>query len=304
MCLAIPGKVVEILENHGVRMAGRFRRHHVARPAWSTCPRPSRRLRAGPRRLRDQRGGRRGGARGRIALPRGAGPARRARGDRSPAMKYLDEYRDGRVAAEDPRRDRRAVTRPWTLMEVCGGQTHSIVKYGIDRLLPAGDRAGARPRLPRVRDAAREIDRAHAIARRPDVIFCLVRRHAARARAREATCSGCEPRAPTCEIVYSPLDAVKHRAGAPRPRGGVLRASASRPPRRPTRMAVTQARGARRRRTSRCSSRTCWCRRRSPPSCSRRGNRVQGFLGPGPRLRRDGHARVRGRSPTATACPS
>ena len=51
-------------------------------------------------------------------------------------MKYLDEYRDGRVAAALADEIRRTVTRPWTLMEVCGGQTHSIVRYGIDRMIP------------------------------------------------------------------------------------------------------------------------------------------------------------------------
>ena len=52
-------------------------------------------------------------------------------------MKYLDEYRDGRVAAKILAEIGRVTTRPWTLMEVCGGQTHSIVKHGVDRLLPA-----------------------------------------------------------------------------------------------------------------------------------------------------------------------
>ncbi|HEY2900541.1 MAG TPA: hydrogenase formation protein HypD, partial [Polyangia bacterium] len=51
-------------------------------------------------------------------------------------MKYLEEYRDPAVAAGLLREIRRVVTRPWVLMEVCGGQTHSIVRYGVDRLLP------------------------------------------------------------------------------------------------------------------------------------------------------------------------
>ena len=71
-------------------------------------------------------------------------------------MKYLDEYRDGRVAAKILAEIGRVTTRPWTLMEVCGGQTHSIVKHGVDRMLPARDRAGARSRLSGVRHAARE----------------------------------------------------------------------------------------------------------------------------------------------------
>ncbi|MDB5145910.1 MAG: hydrogenase expression/formation protein HypD, partial [Mucilaginibacter sp.] len=53
-------------------------------------------------------------------------------------MKYLDEYRDGDIAAKIVAEMRRIQTRPWVLMEVCGGQTHSIVKNGLDNLLPEG----------------------------------------------------------------------------------------------------------------------------------------------------------------------
>ena len=51
-------------------------------------------------------------------------------------MKYVDEYRDYAVAQKLVNEIRRTVTRPWVLMEICGGQTHSIVKYGLDYLLP------------------------------------------------------------------------------------------------------------------------------------------------------------------------
>ncbi len=51
-------------------------------------------------------------------------------------MKYVDEYRDGKVAAILARRIAETVTRPWVLMEVRGGQTHAIVRYGIDRIIP------------------------------------------------------------------------------------------------------------------------------------------------------------------------
>ena len=51
-------------------------------------------------------------------------------------MKYLDEYRDGGVAASVAKTIAEVATRPWVLMEVCGGQTHSIVRYGIDRMIP------------------------------------------------------------------------------------------------------------------------------------------------------------------------
>ena len=52
-------------------------------------------------------------------------------------MRFLDEYRDGETAGKLADAIRRAVTRPWCIMEVCGGQTQPIVKYGIDRLLQA-----------------------------------------------------------------------------------------------------------------------------------------------------------------------
>ena len=51
-------------------------------------------------------------------------------------MKYLDEYRDHQLAQKLVEEIRKTSTRPWVLMEVCGGQTHSIVKYGLDALLP------------------------------------------------------------------------------------------------------------------------------------------------------------------------
>ena len=51
-------------------------------------------------------------------------------------MKYLDEYRNETMAQKIVGEIRRIITRPWVLMEVCGGQTHTIVKYGIDHLLP------------------------------------------------------------------------------------------------------------------------------------------------------------------------
>ena len=51
-------------------------------------------------------------------------------------MKYVTEYRDAEVAQEYARAIAKVTTKPWTLMEICGGQTHSIVKYGVDELLP------------------------------------------------------------------------------------------------------------------------------------------------------------------------
>jgi hydrogenase expression/formation protein HypD len=86
-------------------------------------------------------------------------------------MKYLDEYRDGRVAAKVLAEIRRVTTRPWTLMEVCGGQTHSIVKHGVDRMLPPEIELVHGPGCPVCVTPLEQIDKAHAIARRPGVIF-------------------------------------------------------------------------------------------------------------------------------------
>ncbi len=87
-------------------------------------------------------------------------------------MKYLDEYRDAGAARKLADAIARAVTRPWTIMEVCGGQTHTIVKYGIDEILPPGVELVHGPGCPVCVTAMETIDRAHAIASRPGVIFC------------------------------------------------------------------------------------------------------------------------------------
>ena len=87
-------------------------------------------------------------------------------------MKYLDEYRDHAVAQKIVAGIRRTITRPWTLMEVCGGQTHSIVKYGLDYLLPRDLELVHGPGCPVCVTPLEMIDRAHAIARKPGVIFC------------------------------------------------------------------------------------------------------------------------------------
>ena len=63
-------------------------------------------------------------------------------------MKYLDEYRDPRVAGRLLGALRRTATRPWTIMEVCGGQTHTLVRSGIDRLVPDGLRLVHGPGCP------------------------------------------------------------------------------------------------------------------------------------------------------------
>ena len=97
-------------------------------------------------------------------------------------MKYLDEYRDGDVAQKIVGEMRRIQTRPWVLMEVCGGQTHSIVKNGIDHLLPEGRGAGAWARLPGLRNAAGNDRQSARDCAATERYFLLLRRHVARAR--------------------------------------------------------------------------------------------------------------------------
>src|SRR6185295_8997403 len=86
-------------------------------------------------------------------------------------MKYLDEYRSSEVAVGLARRIAETATRPWVLMEVCGGQTHSIVRYGIDRMIPSQVELVHGPGCPVCVTSLEMIDRAHAIAAHPDVIF-------------------------------------------------------------------------------------------------------------------------------------
>ena len=86
-------------------------------------------------------------------------------------MKYLDEYRDRDVAQALVRKIAATVTQPWVLMEMCGGQTHSIVRYGLDRLLPPAVELVHGPGCPVCVTSLEMIDRAHAIATQPDVLF-------------------------------------------------------------------------------------------------------------------------------------
>ena len=123
-------------------------------------------------------------------------------------MKYLDEYRNQRLASALLDEIRRTATRPWTLMEVCGGQTHSIVKYGLDELLPAKVELVHGPGCPVCVTPLEMIDRAHAIARRAEVIFCsfgdMLRVPGSQGDLFQIKAEGGDVR-----IVYSPLDCLK-----------------------------------------------------------------------------------------------
>src|SRR5437762_12391527 len=130
-------------------------------------------------------------------------------------MKYVDEYRDGTAARQLADAVARAVTRLWTLMEVCGGQTHSIVKYGIDSVLPPGLELVHGPGCPVCVTPLEMIDRAHAIASRPGVTFCsfgdMLRVPGSRGDLLQLKSQGSDVR-----VVYSPLDAVNLAAANPR----------------------------------------------------------------------------------------
>ena len=112
-------------------------------------------------------------------------------------MKYLDEYRDAAAARKLADAIARTVTRPWTIMEVCGGQTHTIVKYGIDELLPPSIELVHGPGCPVCVTPLEMIDRAMRSPRGPEVIFLLLRRHAARARLARRPARSSSPRAAT-----------------------------------------------------------------------------------------------------------
>jgi hydrogenase expression/formation protein HypD len=123
-------------------------------------------------------------------------------------VKYLDEYRDARAARQLADAISRLTTRPWVLMEVCGGQTHAIVKFGIDELLPAGVELIHGPGCPVCVTSLELIDKAIAIARRPGVIFTsfgdMLRVPGSEMDLLSVKAAGHDVR-----IVYSPLDAVK-----------------------------------------------------------------------------------------------
>jgi hydrogenase expression/formation protein HypD len=123
-------------------------------------------------------------------------------------VKYVDEYRNGRVAHGLVKEIRRVQSRPWVMMEVCGGQTHSIVKHGIDLLLPQGIELVHGPGCPVCVTSLELIDKAHAIARHSDVIFCsfgdMLRVPGSQADLFTLRSQGADVR-----VVYSPLDCLK-----------------------------------------------------------------------------------------------
>jgi hydrogenase expression/formation protein HypD len=122
-------------------------------------------------------------------------------------VKYLDEYRDPELARVLLDELHRVATRPWSLMEVCGGQTHTIVRQGIDELLPPGIRMIHGPGCPVCVTPLETLDRAMAIAARPDTLFTsfgdMLRVPGSRTDLLSLKARGADVR-----VVYSPMDAV------------------------------------------------------------------------------------------------
>ncbi len=123
-------------------------------------------------------------------------------------MKYVDEYRDGDASQHCAEAIRQLVTRPWRIMEICGGQTHAIVRYGIDQLLPAEVELLHGPGCPVCVTPSGSIDKAIEIAARPEVIFTsfgdMLRVPGSSTNLMNARTQGGDVR-----IVYSPLDSLQ-----------------------------------------------------------------------------------------------
>lgn len=122
-------------------------------------------------------------------------------------MKYLDEYRSEELARKLVNEIRRTVTRPWVIMEVCGGQTHSIVKYGLDHLLPDEIELVHGPGCPVCVTSLEMIDKAHAIAARDNVIFCSFG-DMLRVPGSEVDLLILKSRGADIRVVYSPIDCI------------------------------------------------------------------------------------------------
>ena len=122
-------------------------------------------------------------------------------------MKFVDEFRDPEAAHAIARAIGAITTRPWSIMEICGGQTHSIVRHGIDRMLPSGVSLLHGPGCPVCVTPPGMIDAAIAIARRERVILCsfgdMLRVLGENGSLQSARAQGADVR-----MVYSPLDAL------------------------------------------------------------------------------------------------
>jgi hydrogenase expression/formation protein HypD len=123
-------------------------------------------------------------------------------------MRFIEEYRDAAAAQRFADAIRKIVTRPWTVMEVCGGQTHAIMKFGIDELLPPQVTLLHGPGCPVCVTPVELIDKAVELASRPEVIFCsfgdMLRVPGTKGDLLSAKAAGGDVR-----MVYSPMDALQ-----------------------------------------------------------------------------------------------
>lgn len=123
-------------------------------------------------------------------------------------MKYLDEYRDAKIARALAAEVRQRSTRPWVLMEICGGQTHTLMRYGIDELLGESVDIVHGPGCPVCVTSLEMIDRAIALARRPDVTLVSYG-DMLRVPGSETDLFHVKAEGGDVRIVYSPTDAVQ-----------------------------------------------------------------------------------------------
>jgi hydrogenase expression/formation protein HypD len=123
-------------------------------------------------------------------------------------MKYLDEFRDPKISKEIIHEIKSIVTKPWVIMEICGGQTHSIIKNGIDQILPKEIELVHGPGCPVCVTPLETIDKAIAIASKPNVIFTsfgdMLRVPGSKKDLFQVKSEGGDVR-----IVYSPLESLK-----------------------------------------------------------------------------------------------
>jgi hydrogenase expression/formation protein HypD len=123
-------------------------------------------------------------------------------------VKYIDEYRDARIARALVADIARRVTRPWTLMEICGGQTHTLMRYGIDELVPPLISLVHGPGCPVCVTPLEIIDKAIRIASQPEVIFVsygdMLRVPGSHSDLFRVKAAGGDVR-----VAYSPLEALK-----------------------------------------------------------------------------------------------
>lgn len=122
-------------------------------------------------------------------------------------MKYLDEYRDPALARRLLEEVHATATRPWAIMEVCGGQTHTLVRQGIDEVLPPGIRMIHGPGCPVCVTPLETIDQAVSIAAQPGVIFTSYG-DMLRVPGSRGDLLGVKARGGDVRVVYSPRDAV------------------------------------------------------------------------------------------------